>query len=97
MKYILSLFAICIFISTNAQPKLTSGGKLKPEQAIMDIRHYSIALDLDIPREHISGYTIIDVNMLQPTKVLLFDLLDSFIIHRITVNGKKQGFDCIFF
>ena len=92
MKYVLTLLAICTFISANAQQKVTSGGKLKPEQAIMDIRHYTIALDLDIPHEYLSGYTIIDVNMLQPTKILLFDLLDSFIIHRITVNGKKQSF-----
>ena len=89
---LLSLFNICIFITSNAQQQFTSGGKLKPEQAIMDIRHYTIALDLDIPHQHISGYTIIDVNMLQPANILLFDLLDSFIIHRITVNGKKQNF-----
>lgn len=93
MKYFLTLFTICFFISTNAQQRLTSGGKLKPEQAIMDIRHYTIALNLDIPGQHISGYTIIDVNMLQPTKVLIFDLLAGFTIHRISVNGKDQNFD----
>ena len=92
MKFLFTLFSIFIFISSNAQQKLTSGGKLKPEQAIMDIRHYTIALDLDIPQQRISGYIIIDVNMLQPAKVLLFDLLDSFNIHRISVNGKQQAF-----
>ena len=92
MKYLLTLLTLCIFFPVTAQKRLTSGGKLKPEQAIMDIRHYTIALDLDIPKEHISGYTIIEVNMLQPTKVLLFDLLDSFTIHQITVNGKKKPF-----
>lgn len=93
MKYLFTLIAVGVFICANAQQHLTSGGKLKPAQAIMDIRHYTIALDIDIPNERINGYTIIDVNMLQPTKTLLFDLLDSFTIHRITVNGKKQNFD----
>ncbi len=92
MKYLLRLLPVCFFLSAGAQ-HLTSGGKLKPEQAIMDIRHYTIALDLDIPRQHISGYTIIDINMLQPANVLLFDLLDSFTIHSIIVNGKKQSYD----
>jgi aminopeptidase N len=72
---------------------ITSGGKLKPEQAIMDIRHYTIALDINIAEHFISGYTTIDFNLLQPTHVLLFDLLDSFNIKRITVNNKKQSFD----
>jgi len=49
----------------------TSGGKLKPEQAIM-IRHYTIALDVDIAKKFISGYAIIDFNLSQPTNVLLF-------------------------
>jgi Aminopeptidase N len=71
---------------------LTSGGVLKPEQAVMDIRHYTIALDVDIANEKISGYTTIDFNMLQPAKVLIFDLLDSFTIHNLTVNGKRQNY-----
>src|SRR5690242_4082854 len=40
---ILLLFTTAIAYSQN----LKSGGKLKPEQAIMDIRHYTIALDVD--------------------------------------------------
>ena len=61
----------------HAQQTFTSGGKLKPEQAIMDIRHYTIALNVDFNQRSIDGYTTIDVIMAQPTKVLLFDLLDS--------------------
>ncbi len=93
VKFIMAFLGISFFLSAAAQSQFTSGGKLKPEQAIMDIRHYTIALDLDIPKQYISGYTLIDVNMSQPTKVLLFDLLDSFTIHQITVNGKKENFE----
>ena len=91
MYKVLTLLAVLLATKLPAQT-LTSGGKLKPEQAIMDVRHYTIALELNIPEKSINGYTTIDINMLKPTRVLLFDLLDSFIISKIEVNGKKQAF-----
>jgi aminopeptidase N len=92
MKYSLCLFFAFSFLGAIAQQHLTSGGKLKPEQAIMDIRHYKIVLDIDIPQQRINGYTIIEVNLLEPASVLLFDLLDSFNIKKLTVNGESQPF-----
>jgi aminopeptidase N len=92
MRLIFGLLALSFLIPATAQQHLTSGGKLKPEQAIMDIRHYTIALDVDIAQKSIDGYTIIDFNMLQPAHVLLFDLLDSFNIKSVAVNGKKQPY-----
>lgn len=41
-------------------PRMTSGGELKPLQAIMDIRHYTVALDVDIERKAINGYAEIE-------------------------------------
>lgn len=79
---------VCVY----AQSTFTSGGKIKPEQAIMDIRHYTIALDVDISKKFISGYTVIDFNLSQPTNILLFDLLDSFNVQNVFVNGKKFPF-----
>lgn len=93
MRLICLLSSLCFLTNLSAQSAFTSGGKLRPEQAIMDVRHYTIALDMNIADQTISGYTIIDVNMLQPTSVLLFDLLDSFNIKSITVNNQKQIFD----
>jgi aminopeptidase N len=92
MRLVFCIIAFLSFINASAQQHLTSGGKLKPEQAVMDIRHYTISLNVNIDEHSIDGYTIIDVNMLQPAHVLLFDLLDSFNIKNITVNGKKQPF-----
>src|SRR6185369_7867003 len=91
MRYF--IFLMLLFSSHQTFAQFTSGGKLKPEQAIMDIRHYTIALDVNIPEHLISGHATIDLNLLQPTHVLLFDLLDSFHIKSITVNNKKQSFD----
>jgi aminopeptidase N len=72
--------------------QFTSGGKLKPEQAIMDVRHYTISLNVDFNQKSIDGYTTIDVIMAQPTKVLVFDLLDSLGVSQVLVNNKKQPF-----
>jgi aminopeptidase N len=72
---------------------LTNGGKIKPEQAIMDVRHYTIALDVDFDQKSIAGYTIIDVIMAQPTHVLLFDLLDSLGVSKVLVNNKQEPFE----
>jgi len=72
--------------------KLTSGGKLKPEQAIIDIRHYTIALNVNVEQKSISGYTDIDLLLTKPSKVLLFDLLDSFIVSKVLVNNKEEGY-----
>jgi aminopeptidase N len=76
-----------------AQSTFTSGGKLKPEQAIMDIRHYTISLDVSPTQKTIDGFTIIDFDLLQPTTSLLFDLLDSFNVKAVLVNGNPAGFD----
>lgn len=94
MRILFCLLSVFLFLHSAAQ-KLTSGGKLKPEQAIMDIRHYTIALELNIPQKSISGYTTIELNLLKPTGVLLFDLLDSFTIKNIEVNGKKSTFSYV--
>ncbi|ASU34810.1 M1 family metallopeptidase [Mucilaginibacter xinganensis] len=89
------LFTIVFLLLTskNFAQELTSGGKLKPEQAIMDVRHYTIALNVDFKQRTIDCSTTIDVIMAQPTRVLLFDLLDSLNISQVLVNNKKQPFE----
>lgn len=68
------------------------GGKLKPEQANMDIRHYTIDLTLDIPGRAVAGSASIRCNLLQPATVMLFDLMDSFRVEKVTVNDKPAVF-----
>ena len=92
MRKLLIVIILLISGKISAQ-ELTSGGKLKPEQAIMDVRHYTIALNVDFKQKTINGYTTIDVIMAQPTHVLLFDLLDSLNISQVLVNNKKQPFE----
>ena len=64
-KYRVLSFLLSIPISLFSQNQdisyMSSGGTLKPLQANMDIRHYTLALDVDIPNESIKGYTEIDL------------------------------------
>ena len=64
---------------------MTSGGKLNPLQAIMDIRHYTISLDVDIERKTIKGNVEISLNLSKQTDTLLLDL-----VHLMQVEKYKQ-------
>lgn len=88
----LFLFALALFSIAIHSQDLKSGGVLKPEQAIMDIRHYTVALDVDPTQKTINGYTEIDLNLLQSTNVLLFDFWHGLTVKDILVNGKKENF-----
>src|SRR5689334_25366849 len=85
------LFLIVTMNFCNGQ-QLTSGGKIKPEQAIMDVRHYTIALTVDISQQSISGYTTIDVILSQPAPRLLFDLMNNLQVKAVWINGRKTKF-----
>ena len=71
---------------------LRSGGRLKPEQANMDIRHYTVTLDVDPVTETIQGQTETDLVLKNATDVLLFDLTRILTVKDIWVNGIKQAF-----
>src|ERR1700759_3377439 len=93
MKKLILLPVILAGVQLFGQQHLTSGGKLKPDQANMDIRHYTIALDVNFEQKSINGYTTVDLITAQPTHVLLFDLLDSLNVSEVLVNGKKESFE----
>ena len=71
---------------------MSSGGKLKPLQAIMDIRHYTIALDVDVDKKAIKGYTEIELNLSSSTDTLLFDFTHILKVNKIVVDNKEQPF-----
>lgn len=90
---LISLLLFCISSLSIAAQNLKSGGRLKPVQANMDIRHYTVALDVDPEKKTIGGYTDIDLNLLQPSADLLFDLWHMLTVSKIWVNGKEQAFE----
>jgi aminopeptidase N len=89
------LFLICSF-QINAQDRdiayMASGGKLNPLQANMDIRHYTLALNVDVEQETIDGYTTIDLILAKPADTILFDLVHLLTVKKITVNNKPVTF-----
>ena len=80
-----------VTISSFSQ-NLKSGGVLKPEQANMDIRHYTLSLNVDPEAKTIDGYTEISLILAQPASVLLFDLYHGYTVKQILVNNKVQAF-----
>ena len=71
---------------------LTTGGKLQPLQAIMDIRHYSISLEVDIAKQSISGSTEVSMNLSKKTDTILLDLIHLYKVTKIKVNNKPTPF-----
>ena len=98
MKYKITALSFLLFISSSliAQDRdiayMSSGGKLKPLQANMDIRHYTLALDVDIPNQSINGYTEIDLITALPTDTLLLDLVHFLDVTLITMNKRSKTF-----
>jgi len=82
---------LLVATSINAQ-KIAYGGKLKPEQANMDIQHYNIVLTVDLANKSIAGYTDVDMILKQPANVILLDLVDSLQVQQVWVNGKVTAF-----
>ena len=71
---------------------MTSGGEIHPLQANMDIRHYTIKLDVDTENQSIQGSNTIDIILQKPTDSLLFDLVHFLKVDNITVNGESKDF-----
>ena len=96
-KLLLSIMGCIIQFFANAQSRdigyLSSGGRLNPLQAIMDIRHYTISLDADIENKKIAGSTEIEIVLSQKTDTLLFDLVYLLQVSKIKVNKKQVRFE----
>ncbi len=90
--FVIALYFFILKLQAQDLGNITSGGKLKPLQAIMDIRHYTIALDVDINQKAINGYAEIEVNLSSPTDTLLFDFIHLLQIKKILVDGREQNF-----
>ena len=92
MKTALAFLLVCFSVIAQSQ-NLISGGALKPEQAIMDIRHYTVALEVNPTNKTIKGYTEIDLILSESSPVLLLDLWHNMKVEQVLVNGKKETFN----
>ncbi len=71
---------------------MTSGGKLNPLQANMDIRHYSLVLDVDIDHKTITGYTETELILAKNTDTLLFDLAHLYTVSKVLADQQPVSF-----
>ncbi len=71
---------------------LTSGGKLHPLQAIMDIRHYTIKVEVDLAKQSISASTEVSVNLSKKTDTILLDLIHLYAVTKVKVNNKVASY-----
>ncbi len=71
---------------------MSAGGKLRPLQAIMDIRHNTLVLDVNIANQSIDGYVETTLILSKPTDTLLFDLVHMLRVHSIEVDKAKADF-----
>ncbi len=97
MKRAIYFLILCFFAnSITAQDRdisyMSSGGKLNPLQANMDIRHYTLSLDVDIANESIAGYVMIDFNLQQSMDTVLFDLVHFLNVTKISSGKKSKTF-----
>ena len=90
--FLLLLLPMAISAQNRDISYLSSGGKLHPLQAIMDVRHYTISLDVDIDNKSINGFTEIEVLLSKPSDTLLFDLVHLLTVQKILVNNKAASF-----
>ena len=72
---------------------LSSGGRLKPLQAIMDIRHYTINLEVNIQDKTIEGNAIVTMILSKNTDTILLDLVHLLTVSKIKVNDKLVSFE----
>lgn len=89
MRYISLLVLLCSSGLVSFAQNLKSGGKLIPEQANMDIRHYTVALTVDPEKKSIDGYTEIDLVLANPADKLVFDLVHLLQVKKVWVDGKE--------
>ena len=97
MKLSISCLLLFFLVTgMNAQNRdisyMSSGGKLNPLQANMDIRHYTLALDVDITKETIAGSVTVDFNLQNSADTVLFDLVHFLNVTNITSSKKKIPF-----
>lgn len=94
MNKTLTAIALLITSLTVAQAQnLRSGGPLKPEQAIIDIRHYTINLAVNPSDQSIKGSTSITLRLSEPSPVILLDFWHGLTTDAVEVNKRAVAFE----
>jgi aminopeptidase N len=98
MKYFLPILLLLQLIVVSQNPNrdiryMTSGGQLHPIQANMDIRHYTLALDVNIEQKTIQGFAEVDLILQKNSNSVFFDLVHLLNVSAVTSLGKPLQFE----
>ncbi len=58
----------------------------------MDIRHYTIALNVDPLNQYINGYTTVRMKLSETTPVIVLDFWHGITTEKVEVNGRTATF-----
>jgi aminopeptidase N len=86
------LIPVCVRAQNRDISLLSSGGKLNPLQANMDIRHYTISLEVDITNKKIKGFGETEMILARRTDTILLDLVNFYDITSVQVDKQKANF-----
>ena len=92
MRSILISVLVLLSFYCVSQNNWSSGGKLKAEQAIVDVRHYRLDLNVEPDAQSIGGSVTIDFILNEAAPRLIFDLINLYKIEKVEVNGRLQKF-----
>ncbi len=91
--FLFSLIVIICLPFMSLEAKITdSGGLLLPEQAAYDVKFYEINLKIDPQNKFISGYTAVEVLVLETLNVFVLHLNANFIVDSVKwyENGSQN-------
>lgn len=91
-RFFFLIFTTLFFHSQSISQSVVSGGLLKETQAVYDVLHYKIILDVDIDKRAVSGSTEIQFNLLREAEEITFDLISSYSVREIQLNKTKIPF-----
>jgi aminopeptidase N len=90
--FLINVLVTSSFLNAQTPQIWTSGGKLNPLQANMDIRHYTISLDVDFSNQSINGFVETDLILANPADTILFDLIDRFEVKKVSIDKQSARF-----
>ena len=86
------LAAVCFFQTMLLSLDAKSGGVLSKNQQAMDVSHYDLDLNINPHSKSIQGSVLIHFQMHEITPSIEIDLLETFSVTGVTINGMSLGF-----
>ena len=89
--FVLLLFSVLIFAQRDLGARPTdSGGVLMAEQAAYDVKHYDLAVAVDVPNESIKGVLTATAKIAKPLNNFVLDLDYPFAVESAMLIDKKK-------